>query len=298
MLSLSDYHLINGHIESFYDLHKSIYQSLWKKNQDIFVNLLNRVDENTQNALIEVEQIVHEARILYPFEKDKDLISHTFMMYFCKIENQTEFEDFKKTFKDITQYKEEYEFYNCGRLAKMTKEILSENNILSVQILSKPDHVFNLFKIQDRIFYYDLWAGEIIEEFKAESFYKHCCLGGCYDLKIYSDESMTKENMLFFQRRVKEINDAPKQNENIKALIESRLTDMFHGMNENDLFLFSKINDIEKLSLHFNVKLPDFISSRLNELKKQYQEFCQMNPQFLQYSDVKASLPKTYDAYK
>ena len=169
------------YITQYAKIHNKIYNDLKAKHEKIFQeevlpNFSNKTfkDEQIKNKLLEIKAKIHEE---YSKKQciNRNLIGLNFEVY---ANNDKEkfgswYLSRQSFLRDLKN--EKYHFWNCGEHADFVTNILNDLKINNAQIIASPDHAFNFFQIEDKIFFYDLAYGELIGEFTPEFFYKHCC---------------------------------------------------------------------------------------------------------------------------
>jgi hypothetical protein len=168
-------------------IHNKIYYELKEKHEKIFQEeVLSKFknktlkDQNIKNKLLEIKETINKE-----YSK-KQSINRNFIALNEEVYSKNDKEKFGLAYMDSRGFhrdleNEKYNFWNCEEHANFVENILNELKINNLRVNATPDHGFNLFQIEDKVFFYDLAYGELIGEFTPEFFYQHCFLFGIRD---------------------------------------------------------------------------------------------------------------------
>lgn len=213
--------------------HNEIYDSLKEKHEKIFQSeVLPSLDEDMKKLILEIKNEINS-----PYKK-RQFISSSLIDFNKNFVKKEEFIKYSIISKEGVGFHRgmvtnKYAFFNCREYTEFVEKILDELGVENCVCTADPDHIFNLFKINDQVFFYDLWYGELIGKFEPEFYFKYFSLYGIKEMKVMSKNELKNENFSVFS-----YDDDVKYN---KSLLKNRLEDYIKnrkGLIHYDMLVF------------------------------------------------------------
>ena len=242
----------------------------WKEKQDIHYKPSQEKAQSSFNSFLRSSSLsANTLRYLAQIKTEIDSeianynnISSTIIQGIT-IKNRDELKGFYISLRD-----EGGKIDNCISYAKQTQWKLGELHRCNIKVIAKPDHAFNLFRMNSQIYFYDSWGGGIIAPFTPEYFYKYGDLGGIYEVNYHKESS--EQNYLIesklatrsdsfnvlheFQEKMNLVNKA-SGNEEIQQIIHERIKKEIEIIDKDDLLYDFKVGNLTEVADHFKIIL-------------------------------------------
>jgi hypothetical protein len=240
-------------IKKWSKIYHEKYNEKWESETKKFNEFCQTQPENISKKLTFIRNLIKQN--LDQETKNITTISNTFLMDSLNLEinNKNEFielNNLNHIFNSKVLNFACANIINCGDITKFTENLLTQFKINNCTITSQPNHAFNIFEIEGEFYFFDMWAGGIINEFNPKAFFKNCDIGGIYDFKISKMHYMLFQNGFNvdkFKNIVEEINHSLKENDEIKNIVKDRLINYINSLQKNNYNLHCEIENLEKI---------------------------------------------------